>query len=472
MLFTAITRRKVYQDPFTCWICLEEEKDPTNQKKLWYRHSCGCNLQLHKRCYLTLVYKSIKEIITYLPERLQESQLTEEYIKGSLSSFIYHNGFKQFQSVWWLFKQTMFELALLGVEITVMSLFTDLKARARARTTFRSWDRVVPITEDTLPEMFKKNPGNMPKCPQCKKDILEGKDMDFIHQPFLFRAYDKFLEYADYLSFIGSSILVLGNPMVTLLELGLWQLRCIFPESQLRYILNLETTKSIDVYLKSFKGITNITSRNKFLIVGLPLFLYSTTYGAGPRSLVSMIIQVKWYRVFKNRIMNYKRQGINLNLLYKCFSCSTLLLSSYTILIKPIVNFLLIPKHIEKSILSQEKDEENGKITLNKYFAKTSENELSLFAQSSIWPLAGKFVGKLLYSTYISLKRYYNLHDTDIVPGFYASSDEYQMIFTLVGMGIVGLSSSIFSRLAWINRQERKLQTEAMVDEIIDETEY
>ncbi|CAL9738497.1 hypothetical protein MOSE0_N12750 [Monosporozyma servazzii] len=472
MLFTAITRRNVYKDPFTCWICLDEETDPLRQKKQWYRHSCSCNLQLHKKCYLNLVYQSIRHILTPAPEGLEKSSITLEFLKGSLCSFVYHNGFKPLQTFWWSFKRFTSALFAHIVEATIMSFLVDDKDRARLRTTISGWETqtsITRLTEDTLPEFFKKNPGNMPKCPQCKKEILNSNDMDFIHQPFLFWAYDKFLECIDYFPFIGLAILLLGNPFINSLKLGLWQFRCIFPESQLRYILNLETTKSLDVYLKSFKGATTISGKNKFLIGGLPLYLFATTSGQRPEAFILFVGQIYWYRCFKKRIMNYKKQGINLNLLYKCFSKSILFLSVYTFYIGPLVSELVTSDRIRNSIMSQEKDEKKGMIKMNKYFAKIRESELSLFAQSTMWPLVGNLVGKLLYSTYISLKRYYNLHDTDIIPGFYASSDEYQMIFNLIGMGVVGLSSSLFSKLAWANRYERKLQTEAMVEEIINE---
>ena len=85
------------------------------------------------------------------------------------------------------------------------------------------------------------------------------------------------------------------------------------------------------------------------------------------------------------------------------------------------------------------------------------------------WPWLGKWVGKIAYLTYINIKRYFDLKDTDIVPGFYASSDEYKMIFNLFGMGIIGLSGSILSWASWKNRYERKPKTEILADDIIKE---
>ncbi|CAL9733016.1 hypothetical protein MOUN0_O11518 [Monosporozyma unispora] len=475
MLFTAIARRKVYKDPFTCWICLDEETDQTNQKKLWYKHSCHCNLQIHKKCYLTLIYKSIQDITSSLQGDVYGTPISQKYLKGSLSSFIYHNGYHPLDTLWWAFKRFMPSLIINAIKNTLLSYVYDEKILAEWRTPFITWKSVTTldrITEDTLPEIFKTNLDHLPKCPQCKKAILSSHDMNFIHQPIWYWAYDKLLEYVDYFFFIGVSVSLLANPLAILLEIGLWQLRCIFPESQLRYILNLETSRTLDVYFKSLKGIASISGINKVIVGGFPLYLFGTTCGITKQFPIIILTSLFWSTSFTQRLGSYKKIGVDIPLLRKVSSRSITICSVYYIMARSILYFGLTPTYIIQANISQRKDERKGKFQIDKYFAKLKESNMVLFAQSIIWPFLGKLTGKCLYFAYVTMKRYYNLNDTDIVPDFYASSDEYQMIFNLMGMGIVGLSSSIFSRLAWINRYKRKLETEALVEGVINEAEH
>ena len=122
-----------------------------------------------------------------------------------------------------------------------------------------------------------------------------------------------------------------------------------------------------------------------------------------------------------------------------------------------------------RSIRQNEKDILDGKMRFSEYFIRLDENYSLQLTKALAWPWLGKWVGKIAYLTYINIKRYFDLKDTDIVPGFYASSDEYEMIFNLFGMGIIGLSGSILSWASWKNRYERKLKTEILADDIIKE---
>ena len=158
-----------------------------------------------------------------------------------------------------------------------------------------------------LPEMFRRTSGPNEMCPQCHKQVISNRKMNFIAQSYIYFIYDKLSEYIERIFVILLSFILLTNPITCLLEIGLWQFRCIFSESQLRYILNIENTKCLDIYFKSFKGISSVSNEDKFIIVGLPIYLFSIIKNTFFQWPIMDILSYYWMRCMSVRLISYQR---------------------------------------------------------------------------------------------------------------------------------------------------------------------
>lgn len=471
MLLSIIIRRKVYKDPYTCWVCLEEETDMSKHKNEWIFHTCNCNLQIHKNCYLKLHYNNIQKQFVYTSIEQNEEKIYSDLLRGSLCSYIYYNG--NYHTFYLPYSSDL--LSSVTIKKMLLLLKNTLKQYLFGPNLLSDskgflFQDSMPFDElkRKLPEMFKITSGSNELCPQCHKDIISSIKMNIISQSYIYYMYDQVLDYVEGFFFIPLSFIFLANPLARLLEIGLWQFRCIFPESQLRYILNIETTKSLDVYFKSFKGISSIVNENKFIIIGLPIYLFSIVKNTFFQWSVIDMISYYWMRCIGFRLISYQKHGINLQLLKKCFKYTDWLVWGYCMLDKYIYKYIT-PKYIKQSIKEDATDLMDGKIKFSKYFVRLDESYSFQLTKAFVWPWLGKWAGKLINLTYVNAKRYFDLRDVDIVPGFYASPDEYEMIFNLLGMGIIGLSGSILSWTSWKNRYERRLKTEALADKIVKE---
>lgn len=468
MLLSALIRRKVYKDPYTCWVCLDEETDTSKQKKEWFFHTCNCNLQIHKNCYLKLHYNNIQKQFSYTSIEQNGEEIYRDLLRGSLCSYIYYNGNHSFNLPYRsdLINSVIIKKILQFFKNTLKQYI--FRSNLRDNSKYSLYQDTISFTDlkRKLPEMFKITSGSNELCPQCHKEIISNRKMNIIPQSYIYYIYDKVLDYIDGLFFVPLSFIFLANPLACLLEIGLWQFRCIFPESQLRYILNIETTKSLDIYFKSFKGISSIANDNKFIIIGLPIYLFSTVKNTFFQWPIIDIISYYWMRCVSFRLISYQKFDVDLRILKKCFRYTDLLVWGYCMIDKFIFKYIT-PHHIKRSIRQDAEDLMDNKIKLSKYFVRLDETYPFQLTKALAWPWLGKLAGKLAYCAYINIKRYFDLKDTDIVPGFYASPDEYEMIFNLFGMGIIGLLGSTLSWMSWKNRYERRLKTEALADEIV-----
>lgn len=230
----------------SCWICLEEGKLDSN----WYVHKCGCNLQVHKSCYIQWIYSSGLNELNQINDTFDLAGYVpamETAVKATLLNKIdRHPAFHQNSHLWMttgIIRTLPVPLKIVRVPIYMMD------------TILRGNQLLGP----ELPLSFVSA-----QCPQCKKEL---NLCDLGTSPsFATRILDIAYFLKRSMGFAGMMVSLIAVPLNAtffLMKLSLFQLRCLFPESALRILLDIPTSDAMDIYTDSSAGIQSIPTISK-----------------------------------------------------------------------------------------------------------------------------------------------------------------------------------------------------------------
>lgn len=251
-----------------CWVCLEEEEIDDN----WLIQNCDCNLQLHKKCYLKWLYNrnfdlSQKVFRTLLQENIGETAnryqdvIDEEISKEVKRSFYcYFDGHRDFH------KPTSIPLLILTNPLLTKIFSPFMPAYYRSLSSHEDGSLIINYLNRLPP--IKSGP-----CPQCKMDPFV-KNVEYKSKSWILDVIYKLRTNLRIISLLSFPVLTPFNICKWWLKLSLWQLRCVFPETLLRKLLNISTTKALDVYLQSVPGIMSIPQRTSSVLSLFPIYIY------------------------------------------------------------------------------------------------------------------------------------------------------------------------------------------------------
>ncbi|AAS53222.1 AFL152Wp [Eremothecium gossypii ATCC 10895] len=247
----------IYRKKYTCWICLEESDGLFSFA--WTRHECGCSLQVHNKCLVRWLFATNLRVwnecgtsdfyrIRSLPE-----------LKRRLCYVV--DGHRNFQSEVNL-AETVQGIPAVGQTWAAFLCILEMAVRILLR---------IPPSEPPT-DLWRGLPIEAVACPQCKKSITKGRL--YWHTSSLgLHAYSIYKSASTYVATIALFWFLYSNPWKQWFKIGLYLLRQVFPESILQQILDVSTTRAIDVYTDSMNGIECVPARQRFLILGFPLYL-------------------------------------------------------------------------------------------------------------------------------------------------------------------------------------------------------
>lgn len=251
-----------------CWVCLEEE--PIDDS--WLLHTCQCNLQVHKKCYFRWLYNrnfdlSQKVFTALLRQNVgtnvdQYRNIIDEEIRREIkrSFYCYFDGHRDFH------KPTSIPLLILTNPILhkiflpfLPSYYKNLSSHDDGVMVVNYLNRLPPI---------KSGP-----CPQCKLDPFI-ENVEYKSKSWLLEAVYRSRETLRVAAVLSFPFFTPFNICKWWLKLALWELRCFFPESILKKLLDVGTTSAIDVYLKSMPGIMSIPQRASSILAIFPIYIF------------------------------------------------------------------------------------------------------------------------------------------------------------------------------------------------------
>lgn len=407
-MFAGLFKRKCL-----CWICLEESTTDSS----WIHHQCGCNLQVHKLCYFKWLYDMNKSYIAgnWTPKFGAETH--EEGLKRKMCYLI--DGHRDFQR-----------------EVVSAELFSSLPIIGT------SWFTVVYLppmlalnafgVKYSLGSQSFKIPMDLPieyaDCPQCKKPIVSRSIFYTSRSPTLAICYElkKLVRGVTLMALVAFSTLNIGKWSF---KLGLWQLRCIFPETVLRSLLDISTTKALDVYAETMAGRTTVPHVTQFLVLGFPL------YFAGLRGSSTILKKLQWIYslVFTIRAGHY--EGGSRGIMSRTFTITNLCILFHSAIVSPTLSRLY--EFMVKSVrpyfyLADETMDIFPSEEYSDVIIKTAWYDV-LF-ESVLWPFLGGLLGGKLFDRYIWLQKELNFNCTPK-----GSPNEFRMIFNLLGCGIIAV---------------------------------
>lgn len=454
---------------YTCWICLNDA-NKTESKQDWLNHNCGCNLQLHKFCFVKLLYNTLEnEPINQLMKRFYESvqseknyNLIKNITESRLIIILFNNG----NNFWFVLSNgtkfilkiiSLFHLPIL-IKLTIWPFLDTINTITSLVTDFFYMDGNDSFFffNDSLSmcSTFEIN------CPQCNKNFIDKKNLNIVPLPILLKLYNNWDNLVRLLVPIALSLFTLLNPFKILFKIGLWQLRCLFPENQLKLILNIQNTKSLDVYIQNPLNLKNINWLNLLIVSGFPLCLIDVIR---PINTDFPYFKLIWKLALSSRIRSwttkmkqndldfgfFKNEFTNqINLLQNCNKFFTMGTLIYYYALKPIID----------KICDNPKDND------------FVDSKINVFARSLIWPWVGAQMGKILWKGFIKMKELFNLTNSDIFRGnLQFSTYQYIMIFNLLGFTMIGISSSIITRIIKRQRNERMEKIIKLVRKTLDD---
>ncbi|QLL31024.1 hypothetical protein HG536_0A08390 [Torulaspora globosa] len=414
-----------------CWICLEE----STMDSSWTRHECGCNLQVHKCCYfrwlfdlnksseqgkwgLDLGFEPLDELrrnMCYLVDCHREFQ--SELSAVEVMTFV-----PLLKGAW----VSTFEVSPLGaVNAFTINLPLSLEHQVIA----------FPIV--------------IPPCPQCKRPIFSRPVHFTSSSVFLSAAYQvkKLIRAAAVMALLTVSTLNIGK---WAFNLGLWQLRCLFPERVLRSVLRVSTTKALDVYGETMQGRRSIPSVTQFLVLGFPFYLM------GLRGSSRVLNKLQWiyslvftvragHHTGKSRnALSHLVSVINLSVLFNSTIVSPTLTRIYEFMVKKARPYFCLTSDSMDIFPSQE---------YSNIIIKTSWHDV-LF-EAAVWPWCGEKVGSKLFDLFVWVQKEIPYKFTPE-----ASPDEVRMVFNVLGCGLLAIArQSLNLYITYRRAQElRKLQ--------------
>ncbi|CAI4751085.1 CBM_collapsed_G0045350.mRNA.1.CDS.1 [Saccharomyces cerevisiae] len=387
-----------------CWICLEE----STYDSTWLQHTCGCNLQIHKRCYIRWLYQMHVEL--FLPNTVDLPKDADLPIITCLKCLV--DGHHDF--------------------MTTFSLTEIWETRP-------IWgQKSVPFQNDyvfNLMSLYTKRDNHPPyvlvkfgECPQCKKTNFIKRPTVTIQSSVLSLFY-QWQKITRYVIPLGITSLFLLNPEKTSFDIGLWQLRCLFPENVLRNMLNISTTKALDVYAQTERGLLSIPLTSSIIIYGFIHYL-SNISNVSANAILFKWVYLSIVKTAGNKY--YKGIGLPKIILY-----SNLATFCYNFTFKRLVDLIyrrLINKG-GKYLYHGNFENSSNSVPAEEFFIR--RNWYAILAEKILWPFVGKCTGGLLLNAFLWIQRKFKIEWT---PN--CSPSEFRMIFNIIGCGTAAISWS------------------------------
>lgn len=471
-------------DPvYTCWICLEDE-EITNRsvRDKWIQHSCGCNLQIHKRCYLQYLFKLLKA--TYIGELHVEPKVRDSYIRmfdlrrTYLFQFIDTNkGGVSHPNIFerWLPKGWGY---LVGLYVQLLKMPLDL---------------INPYPEETLrwEEVFSFPDVARNSCPQCHKRFLPRGTNFIKRHSIILSLYFKVQRLIKNILPLALTVAASINPSKLVFKLGLRQLRSLFPESILRIILNTSATKALDVFGETSNGINSVSNRNRYLIFGLPFYMQLLVSSkSDTNDVVNILVNRVQYLIYPLLLSNAVRstQGVpdaTASLILNCISFANAGVIIYKNVISPLYRKFLykpwlkaseeklmyspdmeVEGPLKDSIRTGMKGSDLANFLTNYYYHITSYYD-EIFRAAYLWPAASKLLSDKVLDRYIPL-----LSSLTFQWLRNASPDEVKMCVNFVSYGITGLSYCFLNAVLSKMRIDEVRLLSDEVDAVLTEEDY
>ncbi|EDO17373.1 hypothetical protein Kpol_1060p29 [Vanderwaltozyma polyspora DSM 70294] len=400
-----------------CWICLDESSFDSS----WIRHECGCNLQLHKKCYMKWLYNLNKK---------QMNERLSVYDQGvSLDSDLTSRMFYLVDGHLDFCRELSTAEIITSIPVVGVPLFSILCIPLLTGLTTFGIKYLVKLIFSYVP---LKPPITHAECPQCKK-YIETRAITFRSRSIVLELYyqlKRMIRTGTVLVAVTLSTLNLGKWWF---KLGLWQLRKIFPEDVLRVLLDISTTKALDVYSETINGLISVPNSSKFLIFGFPLYLFSLTDN------YSVLNKWRWLWSLVATIRVSYYDSSSSSVMYNIFSSFSLLIWSYSNFISPLVEYKYkelvaraSPYYLDS--IAKYQGDNNRSQRYSDILIKSSWYD-NLF-DSIIWPVCGSLLGNKLLRCFLWLRRNKIISwDPDMAPNLFS------MLCKLVGCAVVAMSA-------------------------------
>lgn len=284
-----------------------------------------------------------------------------------------------------------------------------------------------------------KPPISHAECPQCRRFIEKTTVKITSNSPLLelYYQFKRVVRGGTILTIFSFSLLNLGKWWF---KVGLWQLRKIFPEEVLRAILDISTTKALDVYSESINGLISIPDISKFIVFGFPIYLISL---AQPSQYFS---RWKWLWPLATSLRASNYDKVPRGTLYYTLSITNAGIWAYNILGAPIINELyskmiakVKPYYIDDIAEILGEDETDGELKVNSSTVLIRTNWYDVIFESAMWPLLGGYMGDKILDGFILFQNRFR-----IKLGGNISPNELKMIFRVMGCGTVALMNQLF----------------------------
>lgn len=430
MLFAGLFKRKAL-----CWICLEE----SNIDASWIRHECGCNLQVHKRCYFRWLFDLNKSFVQGKSSLNFDFEPFEEELKRKMCYAI--DGHRDFQRVH--HSGEIIGILPMG-KVTLNNMFYLPPMLA-----LNVFGYAFPLAYQNVPIEL---PINIAPCPQCKKPIVFEPVVFTSNSAILAIIYRirKLIRGTTVIALLTLSTINLGKWSF---KLGLWQLRCLFPEQVLRPLLDVSTTKALDVYSETMAGRMSVPNVTQFLIFGFPFYLLGVR-GSSPglkkfQWIYSLIFTVRagHYHGNSQNVLSKTVSMINLCVLFHSAIVSPTLTRVYEFMVKSVRPYFCLTSCSMDIFPSEEYSE---------VIIETPWYDV-LF-ESTVWPFLGGLLGGKLFDSFIWLQK--EIHLNSIPTG---SPNEVQMAFNLLGCGLISVARQTLNLyISYLRTQELKQLQESI----------
>lgn len=424
----------------TCWICLEESTFNSS----WIRHECGCNLQVHKLCYLHWLYRLNEDYIARTFSTKNAILVSEDNLRRTMCYLV--DGHKHFQR-----------------NVSLADIYYCLPfIKAKNSGSLAYPISVINILGINYSISFKlvRIPTVLPiayaECPQCKKHIVNHQVSVTSGSMCLKVFYWSKMTIRSITIAITLAISTM-NIGKWWFKLGLWQMRWIFPEKVLRVILDISTTKALDVYSETMGGISSVPQLTRLLIFGFPVYLM------GIRSSFSALSRFRWLYslLLAVRAGHYDSQNTKVlsRTLATCNICSLV----HSILISPMLSRLY--EYMVKSVNPYFYLTEPS---LDVYPSQEYENVIiktswcDVLFESVVWPALGSILGGKLFDAATCLQHTLGFQWS---PAF--SPNDCRMIFNFVGCGVTAIARQLLNiwathlRVNELKQLQKSLEDEA-----------
>ncbi|CCH58028.1 hypothetical protein TBLA_0A02280 [Henningerozyma blattae CBS 6284] len=407
----------LFKKNYTCWICLESSKSDSS----WFNHTCGCKIQLHKKCYIRWLYSLNKKLVTQPICTLEMDDLIILELKKKCTYLIDDNNELNTDIS---IGEVLLATPILGdymISLTTMPLSVG--------ATLVGFRKVIPFTTSEL--MYP--PIRHGDCPQCKKPVISRR-ITYSRGSILLKTISILRKFSRIVATGALMEFFLLNGSRWWFKIGLGQLRLLFPEKVLKHLLSISTTKALDVYSDSLSGLAGLSETTNFIILGLPLYLTSLCGLRSPLSIVEWI----WPVIVSFKARSYSNEPRNI--IYRTILGTKLMVMSYRLFIHPALNSIY-KKFVKMDKLYYADFEQDEPKDMTNVIIKTSWYDS--LTQAFIWPWIGSYLGDKLFDSLIYTQRKFNFSFP-----FSSTPAETQMVFRFLGCGVAVLGKDLIKLYA------------------------